>query len=637
MPAGFAPIARVMLAALALSLVATPPADAARSEFFGVVKGPVLDDTDADAIAAAGVKTSRFLLSWKSIEKRRGQRNWSATDELVGRLASRGIRGLPAVWGSPSWVRTGGTARPPINSGKAKQAWQDFLKAAVARYGRGGGYWTNGYRQQFGEGATPVPIRSWQVWNEPNLRPEFYPGETVAEAARTYGGLLGLSHDAIKSRDRQAQIVLAGIATQKDPRAFDFLDHLYSVPGVKADFDAAAQHPYAANVDKVRDSIQRVRKVMADNGDAETPLWITEFGWGSAPADGSGINLGPAGQARMLTRAYKLVLSYRRAWNVQRLYWFDWRDPPAGSHYGDICIRCGSAGLVTHERVPKPAFGAFTAFTAETNPPVASISLGPSEGSLINDPTPTFSLASSEAGSTFACRMDAGSFTPCSSPYTGPRLTQGAHTFSVKAIDAAGNESAIISRSFTLDSRPPAAPVITATVPGSPANANAPRVKGSATVPSTVRLYKTTGCTGVAAVVGSASKFASTGLEVPVADDTTNRLRATATDAAGNTSPCSAAQTYVEDSTAPETTISDGPSGSTSELFPIFSFTSSQPGSTFECRFDSEPFAACSGPDASHTPALPLLPGLHTFEVRATDAALNTDPTPASRTFTVTL
>ena len=65
--------------------------------------------------------------------------------------------------------------------------------------------------------------------------------------------------------------------------------------------------------------------------------------------------------------------------------------------------------------------------------------------------------------------MDAGSFTPCSSPYTTPRLTQGAHTFSVKAIDAAGNESAIISRSFTLDSRPPAAPVITATVPGSPA------------------------------------------------------------------------------------------------------------------------------------------------------------------------
>ena len=110
----------------------------------------------------------------------------------------------------------------------------------------------------------------------------------------------------------------------------------------------------------------------------------------------------------------------------------------------------------------------------------------------------------------------------------------------------------------------------------------------------------------------------------------------TATDAAGNISPCSAAQTYVEDSRAPETTISDGPSGSTSELFPIFSFTSSQPGSTFECRFDSEPFAACSGPEASHTPALPLLPGLHTFEVRATDAALNTDPTPASRTFTVT-
>jgi hypothetical protein len=205
----------------------------------------------------------------------------------------------------------------------------------------------------------------------------------------------------------------------------------------------------------------------------------------------------------------------------------------------------------------------------------------------------------------------------------------------VKATDAAGNESELASRSFTIDSLAPAAPVIAATVPGSPANANAPRAKGSAEAGSTVRIYGTGRCIGAPAAVGSASRFTSTGLKITVRDNSTTRLRATATDAAGNTSACSLKRTYVEDSRAPETTISDGPSGPTDNPAPTFSFTSSEAGATFQCRFDSEPFAPCSGPGATHTPAAPLAPGPHTFEVRAIDAALNADPTPAGRAFTI--
>ncbi len=229
----------------------------------------------------------------------------------------------------------------------------------------------------------------------------------MAQAARRYADLLGISHDAIKSTDRQAEIVLAGIATQKDPHAFEFLRSLYSVPGFMADFDAAAQHPYASSVDNVRTAIEQFRQVMASHGDQATPLWITEFGWGSAPADGSGINVGPVAQGQMLTRSVKLILSHRSAWNVQRVFWFDWRDPAPGSPFADICIRCGSAGLMTYDRVPKPAFDAFSAFTADAVPPTAKINWGPLQGSLSPDPTP-FKFLSSEAGSTFQCRFDAG-------------------------------------------------------------------------------------------------------------------------------------------------------------------------------------------------------------------------------------
>ena len=81
-----------------------------------------------------------------------------------------------------------------------------------------------------------------------------------------------------------------------DPKAWDFLDDLYDVPGVKDNFDAAALHPYARDIDQFRDAIQQFRAVMTNHGDGATPLWLTELAWGSAPPDQFGINKGLAGQ-----------------------------------------------------------------------------------------------------------------------------------------------------------------------------------------------------------------------------------------------------------------------------------------------------------------------------------------------------
>jgi hypothetical protein len=152
----------------------------------------------------------------------------------------------------------------------------------------------------------------------------------------------------------------------------------------------------------------------------------------------------------LLIKSFKLILNNRTAWNVQRLFWFLWRDPEAGSPYAKLCSICGTAGLLKHNRTRKPAFYAFKGFTAETTPPQATITSGPSNGSVTNDPTPTFTFTSSEAGSTFQCRRDAASFKTCRSPYTPTALSNGSHTFRVKAIDAPGNESEVRSRTFTV-------------------------------------------------------------------------------------------------------------------------------------------------------------------------------------------
>ena len=70
-------------------------------------------------------------------------------------------------------------------------------------------------------------------------------------------------------------------------------------------------------------------------------------------------------------------------------------------------------------------------------------------------PAASFAFAASEAA-TFECSLDGAAFAPCSSPVSYAGLADGAHTFAVRATDAAGNvDPTPASRSWTVYSRPP--------------------------------------------------------------------------------------------------------------------------------------------------------------------------------------
>jgi hypothetical protein len=85
------------------------------------------------------------------------------------------------------------------------------------------------------------------------------------------------------------------------------------------------------------------------------------------------------------------------------------------------------------------------------------------------------------------------------------------------------------------------------------------------------------------------------------------------------------------DTTAPDTSITSGPTGTTNDGTPTFAFTATETGSTFECRVDNDTLSACNSPYTTFT----LSDGSHTFEVLAIDAAGNADASPASRSFSV--
>ena len=90
-----------------------------------------------------------------------------------------------------------------------------------------------------------------------------------------------------------------------ESNAWDFLDSLYAIPGFKGNFDAAALHPYAPNVDELGAEIEQFRAVMTKHGDGSKPLWLTEIGWGSAPPDKFRLNKGLPGPGGLLEEPFR--------------------------------------------------------------------------------------------------------------------------------------------------------------------------------------------------------------------------------------------------------------------------------------------------------------------------------------------
>jgi len=96
---------------------------------------------------------------------------------------------------------------------------------------------------------------------------------------------------------------------------------------------------------------------------------------------------------------------------------------------------------------------------ADTTPPDTSIQSGPS--GTTTSTSAAFAFAATEAGTSFECKLDGGSFAACVSPKSYSGLAVGSHTFSVRATDGAGNvDPTPASRSWTVEAEtaPPPPP-----------------------------------------------------------------------------------------------------------------------------------------------------------------------------------
>ena len=263
---------------------------------------------------------------------------------------------------------------------------------------------------------------------------------------------------------------------------------------------------------------------------------------------------------------------------------------------------------------PEPALHRWT---IDLTPPETSIDSAPAAATSSTSASFAFSA---EEVSSFECRLDGGAFTDCSSPQGYVGLGEGTHTFDVRAIDRAGNVDETPARAvWTVDLTPPETSIDAR--PADPTNSSSATFAFSAGEQATF----------VCSLDGAPFAACSSPSSYDGLGEGRHTFAVRAVDAVGNTDATPAGHAWTVDQTAPQTTISTGPSDPTNSTAAIFEFSSDESGSGLACSLDGGTFTACGSP-ADYAD---LEPGTHTFQVRATDAAGNSDPSPASYSWTI--
>jgi hypothetical protein len=221
---------------------------------------------------------------------------------------------LGVIFGPPAGLQKSGPSKytcPP----KSNAQFAGFAAALAARYGSTGTYW-----QEHPE-VPKHAVTSWQVWNEPNLRP-YWCGKPNA---RQYVSMLKATSPALKKADRKAEVVTAGIPQSKlGISLLKYVTQMYRAGG-KNYFDTLAIHPYSRTVGELSKRLRDVRGVMNRHHDRGAKIWVTELAWSNV-GPGSRFRVGTKRQGTLIRDAFRLVGRLRKSYRLRGAVYVYWRD-----------------------------------------------------------------------------------------------------------------------------------------------------------------------------------------------------------------------------------------------------------------------------------------------------------------------
>jgi hypothetical protein len=319
-------------------------------------------------IADAGFGWLRQQFPWEDIEidgkgdfvDRRSDRNqdgvtneedyissWEKYDHIVDLAEQYGVEIMARLGGpTPPWALAEGTTNefsPPAN-------FQDFVDISVITAER--------YKGR---------VRHYQVWNEPNLFPEWGDQNINPQA---YADMLCQVHNALKAVDPNIVILTGAIGPTIDlsgHNAYDilFLQKLYDAGGGEC-FDVLTAQGYGLHSGPTDRRLrpftvnygrnQWLRDMMVKNGDAHKPIWLSEAAWNPVPDNPSISELDLYGQVTPEQAAEWAPLAYERAieeweWVGVVNWWFLKRPNPDESNQSWYYFR-----IVEPDWTPTPTY-----------------------------------------------------------------------------------------------------------------------------------------------------------------------------------------------------------------------------------------------------------------------------------------
>ncbi len=311
------------------------------------------------AAAAAGATVIHTTADWSKIAPTRPQfpadpddtaYHLSDLDTLVRESARYGLRVMIDITGTPKWANGG---LSPNHMPKHLSDFATFVRMLALRYdGR-----------NIGKGEVSL----WSVWNEPNLQQFLTPqyvGKRIVSPSN-YAKLYKTAYAAIKSENPWAKVAIGETSAQGRDKPTKgssqtvspgtFMKLLSKVKGLR--FDAWAHHPYptartAKPLEKVRypnvtlSMLPTFEKALKADFHRTVPVWITEYGHETKPAQPKGISYSL--QAAYAKQALQIA---RKDPNVQMFCWFTFRDS-SGNPW--------KSGIENADGTPKPSFAAFS-------------------------------------------------------------------------------------------------------------------------------------------------------------------------------------------------------------------------------------------------------------------------------------
>jgi hypothetical protein len=233
---------------------------------------PAQIDAQLAALRATGTTTARADALWEASEPSAPQAgvhryDWSFDDAIATALADHGLRWLAIIDYTAPWAQS----RPGVDHSNPSSTadYADFASAFAARYGTDGAFWKE-------HPTVPrEPVDTYEIWNEPD-NPAFWKPSPDPAA---YAALYGQARDAIHSIEPDAHVLVGGLT---HPASF-LPAMLASSPGLATRVDGVAIHPYGAAPQTVLDNVRLARGALDSLGLAHAPLYVTEFGWTTAP------------------------------------------------------------------------------------------------------------------------------------------------------------------------------------------------------------------------------------------------------------------------------------------------------------------------------------------------------------------